>query len=255
MSADWIKFEFDTFEKPEVLQMANELGIPEQHVVGCLLAVWGWFNRHTLDGTCNAASVTDVTLDRFTGVTGFSKVMEKVGWLERKDGIVRMPNFHVHNSNCAKKRALTTKRVAAHRSNAASVTSALPEKRRIYNPPNPPTSRKHTPASKIAEDWQPNARSLDWLKSEGLNVGDIRRLVVMFRNYFLETGKKYANWDLAFQRNPVVKAEIAKLKRSGNNGTANAKFSQSEIQAAAKPGETWDQVIRRLQQELQKRGQ
>jgi len=50
------------------------------------------------------------------------------------------------------------------------------------------------------------------------------------------------------------KREKEKRQQKGR-GPSGGKFTEAEIQAAAKPGETWDQVIRRLQQELQKRGQ
>jgi len=71
------------------------------------------------------------------------------------------------------------------------------------------------PARKIPVDWQPNERSLSWLASQGVNGVDSSRLVVMFRAYWLETEGKRSNWDLTFQRNPVVKGEIFKLKRTG----------------------------------------
>lgn len=70
-------------------------------------------------------------------------------------------------------------------------------------------------ARKIPSNWQPNERSLEWLRSEGvLNRADISRLVVSFRDFWIETGTRRANWDLVFRRNPVVKTEITKIRRA-----------------------------------------
>jgi hypothetical protein len=96
-----------------------------------LWKVWSWADAHTLDG--NAIRVTDVTLDRFTLVTGFADALRKVGWLEGRDGLLTFPRFAEHNGQTAKNRAETKERVAKHR-NAKSVTDVtekpLPEKRR-----------------------------------------------------------------------------------------------------------------------------
>lgn len=107
--------------------MAELLGLPELHVVGCLWKVWSWADQNTVDG--NAICVTDVTLERYTGVTGFAYAMREVGWLKGENGALCLPNFEEHNGQTAKKRAQTQVRVAKHR-NAPSVTKALPEKRR-----------------------------------------------------------------------------------------------------------------------------
>tara|TARA_R100000781_G_scaffold86921_2_gene53492 strand:+ start:134 stop:679 length:546 start_codon:yes stop_codon:yes gene_type:complete len=143
MAGDWIKFEVDTFDKPEVWALAQELCLPVDAVVGKLLRVWSWFDAHTEDG--NAPSVTTTLLDHRVGVTGFCQALVNVGWMHLDDSHVSLPNFERHNGQSAKKRALTAKRVADHRkrtSNGKSVTRE--EKRRIEKittptliPPNP----------------------------------------------------------------------------------------------------------------------
>lgn len=141
MAGDWIKLDTHIFDKPEVVAIADELGEPETHVVGCLAWVWAWFDRHTEDG--NAASVTKAFLNRRVGVTGFAEAMEKVGWLEATNNGLIMPNFDAHNGKSAKKRAVTARRVANHKAkkgNAEVTQEALPreEKRRINSPPKAP---------------------------------------------------------------------------------------------------------------------
>jgi hypothetical protein len=143
MAGDWLKFEANTPEKPEVLAITIELGYEDPDLtVGKLLKVWRWFDQHTVNG--NASNVTSSLLDRLIGVTGITKAMANVGWLIINDTGLTLPNFDRHNGKTAKDRALTAKRVASHKAskngNGASVTSALPreEKRREDNKYIPP---------------------------------------------------------------------------------------------------------------------
>ena len=134
----WIKFDKATSDKPEVFAMASALRIDPDAVVGKLLRVWGWFDEHTTDG--NAANVTSALLDRQAGLSGFADAMLVVGWLTEELGTLSLTNFDRHNGETAKARALTAKRVATHRgkSNAGSVTHALPrEEKSISKPLNP----------------------------------------------------------------------------------------------------------------------
>lgn len=127
MAGDWLKMELEISDKPEVHYIANALNLDPDAVVGKLIRVWAWFNKHTTDG--NGVGVTYLLLDRITSVTGFGEMMCLAGWLEQRDKVLHMPNFDRHNGESAKKRALTAKRVSKLR-NAPSVTQALPEKRR-----------------------------------------------------------------------------------------------------------------------------
>lgn len=127
MAGDWMKIELELPDKPEVHSIANTLEMDSDCVVGKLVRVWQWFDKHTTNG--NALGVTYSLLDRITGVTGFGEAMIKVGWIEQNDNILTMPKFDRHTSASAKTRALTNKRVLKIR-NGASVTLALPEKRR-----------------------------------------------------------------------------------------------------------------------------
>ena len=131
MAGDWIKMRCNLDTDWRVIQIASQLEMSELHVVGCLWKLWTWADQNTADG--NAVSVTDVTLDRFTGVTGFASSMRNVGWLTGENYQITFPNFVEHNGSTAKKRAKTQQRVSKHR-NARNVTDvtlkALPEKRR-----------------------------------------------------------------------------------------------------------------------------
>lgn len=119
MAGDWIKMRTNLDADPRVVKIADTLGKPELYVVGMLWKVWSWADAHTLDG--NGICVTSVTLDRFTGVKGFAKSLEEVGWLEEKNGKISFPRFGEHNGKTAKKRMETYERVKKHR-NEKSVT-------------------------------------------------------------------------------------------------------------------------------------
>ncbi len=139
MAGDWIKFEVATPDKPEVWQMSEDLNIDADAVVGKLLRVWVWFDQHSEEG--NAVSVSKKLLDRLVGVTGFCDSMLGAGWMVEEGKEIFLPNFHRHNGKTAKNRALTAKRVAAHKvktnanGNAPLTPAPLPkeEKRREEN--------------------------------------------------------------------------------------------------------------------------
>jgi len=165
MAGDWLKFEVNTPEKPEVLAITIEMGWDDPDLtVGKLLRVWRWFDQHTQEG--NAANVTPALLDRVIGVTGFCQAMVNVGWLSINDDGVSLPNFDRHNGSTAKKRVMTAKRVAKHKANAkgnaegnaASVTTALPREDidiDINNPPNPPAGGESPQDEKPKRERKP----------------------------------------------------------------------------------------------------
>lgn len=136
MAGDWLKMEANTPDKPEVFEIAAQLGITTAEAFGRLFLVWRFFDQHTEDG--NGVNVSTPYLDHIAGVTGFASAMKGVHWLEGEeaDGYgLKLPNFDRHNGKTAKSRALTAKRVATHKQrsgNAPLTQSALPreEKRR-----------------------------------------------------------------------------------------------------------------------------
>lgn len=133
MAGDWLKFDKSTPDKPEVFEIASQLQIDPDSVVGKLMRVWSWFDSHTEDG--NALRVTPALLDRCAGHAGFVAAMQLVGWMVIENGGCRLPKFDRHCGATAKKRALGKNRTEKSRSSNAvsvtpSVTEALPEKRR-----------------------------------------------------------------------------------------------------------------------------
>ncbi len=136
MAGDWIKMRTNLDSDPRIVVIAGMLSLTELHVVGCLWKLWAWADEHTIDG--NDIRVTEATLDRFTGVSGFAAALRCVGWLDGVDHSLSFPRFEEHNGQTAKNRSLTAKRVAKHRKNESAnrnsgvTTVALPreEKKR-----------------------------------------------------------------------------------------------------------------------------
>jgi hypothetical protein len=122
----WIKMRTDLRDDPAVIGIADILGIEEDTVVGKLHRLWSWADSQTFDG--KADNVKAAWIDRYLGREGFADALVTVGWLEISDAGIAIPNFERHNGETAKKRALTAKRVAKHKSNtnADSVSEALP---------------------------------------------------------------------------------------------------------------------------------
>jgi len=122
MAGDWLKIEHTTPDKPEIVHMADILGVDQNAVVGACLRLWIWADQQTSTG--NALSVTRKWLDRLMQVNGAADAMIDVGWLTGVDGDLTLTNYERHNGKPAKTRAQTASRVKKSRSecNAPSVT-------------------------------------------------------------------------------------------------------------------------------------
>lgn len=116
----WIKIRVRIHEDPAVIRMAIALDKSENEIVGALVKLWAWATDNLVDG--NASSVTESWLDRYTGVTGVTKVLCEVGWLVKESNGYSFPNWERHLSNGAKERGEVAKRVRKHRAGNASVT-------------------------------------------------------------------------------------------------------------------------------------
>lgn len=131
MAGDWIQMQKATAFKPEILRIATDLGCSVGDAFLLCFRFWCWCDDQLVDG--NAPGVTPEMLDALLGRAGFCAALLKVDWLQVRSGSLVVPHFDRHLSESAKKRGLSGKRQAEFRSrksNAHSVTSALPEKRR-----------------------------------------------------------------------------------------------------------------------------
>lgn len=172
MASSWIKVEVITPDKPEIFQIAEILNIDPDAVLGKLVRIWAWADQQTVDG--NAGSVTKGVLDRIAFITGFADALIAVGWLAYDGNKLILPNFERHNGESSKKRALTNRRVAAHRKNEThkvtqpALQKALPEEEEEEEvkdkiPPNPPRGRE--PKKSYPYPEQLNAEAWDEWKA------------------------------------------------------------------------------------------
>lgn len=162
MAGDWIPIRCNLLNDPAVIAVAAATGLDEYAVAGRLLKLWAWANEHTTDG--NARGVTEKWIDRFVSAECFANGLISAGWLLIEDGKVVFPNFDRWNSQSAKARVLTAKRVANYRSqngNGRNVTTALAkeEKRREEETPLPP--ELNTPTFRESwKAWQTHRREI-----------------------------------------------------------------------------------------------
>lgn len=174
MASSWIKVEVITPDKPEIFQIAEILNIDPDAVLGKLVRIWAWADQQTVDG--NAGCVTKGVLDRIAFITGFADALIAVGWLAYDGNKLILPNFERHNGESSKKRALTNRRVAAHRKNEtqkvtlAALQKALPEEEEEEEeevkdkiPPNPQRGRE--PKKSYPYPDQLNAEAWDEWKA------------------------------------------------------------------------------------------
>jgi hypothetical protein len=192
MAGDWMKIELELPDKPEVHSMAGILNIDPDAVVGKLIRVWQWFDKHTTDG--NAYGVTFSLPDRISGVIGFGEAMMFVGWLEQKDKTLTMPKFDRHTSKSAKTRALTAKRVSDHKiksnaeGNGTSVSGALPREEKRRDKEN--NKRNFPDQFEISDANKTFATN---------NSLDIEFEFEQFKNHHIANGTKFIDWNAAFR--------------------------------------------------------
>lgn len=122
MAGDWIKMRSNLWDDPRVARLCDLTGQTEAAVIGGLYWLWAMADQHSVDGVLEGLSLGQV--DRKTGIKGFGQALEAVGWLDVEGDSLRIPEFESHNGTSAKKRALTARRVAAHKAsgNAADVS-------------------------------------------------------------------------------------------------------------------------------------
>ena len=136
MASDWIKMRPELLREPEVIGIARRLSVSREHVVGCLLCVWGVADAHAVSRPCpddngttegHLSRYCPADIDREAGLAGFAVAMIDVGWLvEHEDG-VSFPEWDVHNSRSAKTRACEQKKKARQRGNVPVASRSCPD--------------------------------------------------------------------------------------------------------------------------------
>lgn len=137
MPGDWIKMREDLHEDPAVLQIAQELEVRPETVVGMCHRFWGWVSRQCHDGS--VTGVTLVSLGSVIGLSGFPELLVRVGWLEYDDSdpqspVIHIPKFERHLSEGAKARALASERQRNARRHAKNEQTSRSERDEIVTP-------------------------------------------------------------------------------------------------------------------------
>ena len=88
MAGDWIKMRCDLATDPAVIQIASDLNLDEDTVVGKLHRLWSWANQQTKNGN---ACVTHVFVNRFLRTEGFAEAMARAQKLLAQAGKYPLP--------------------------------------------------------------------------------------------------------------------------------------------------------------------
>lgn len=135
MAGDWIKLETGTPFKPEILRIAETLGLDRRTAFGIVAEFWCWLDQNCSDGKVTHLSLQSI--DAVTQTPGFAHAYSEVGWgkLNLSTGTLTIKHWDRHNGKSAKTRALSQERMKRKRY-ADSVTNREPEKRReeLYKP-------------------------------------------------------------------------------------------------------------------------
>lgn len=197
----WIKLEKSVESDPRVLRLAKKLqrlcnadALPGVTLaVGALARLWMFADSHIRED--DRIDISPADLDDWIGITGFCDAMPD-DWLRVVDeNTVELPGFQEHNGVKAKKRALTQRRVAQHRSSkkredvTACNADALPDqdqdqdhihthtRARGREGEAPPPIDGHAEFLRIQAAYPEFAGRQDWLTAEHycVNLVDQKR--------------------------------------------------------------------------------
>lgn len=134
--AAWMPMRLDLGDDPRVARLARMLSVSRFEVVGRLHDLWSWAQRHTADGRLEHTTLDDLN-DRAAD-TRWGDALLAVGWVEvdAQTGAVTLPRWETWNSNNAKQRVQTARRVANKRDRDADPPA----------PPSPPDTPTSTSA-------------------------------------------------------------------------------------------------------------
>lgn len=120
MAGDWIKMRGNLWDDPRVSRVCDLTDCGEAQAIGGLYWLWNTADQHTENGIL--PGLTSRQIDRKTGIQGFAAALIAIGWIVDLPEGISIVRFEEHNGASAKKRAVTAKRVANHRSSNDDVT-------------------------------------------------------------------------------------------------------------------------------------
>lgn len=206
MAGDWIKIEHATPMKPELLTIAEFLGISRRESLGLFVDYCIWLDQN-LDESRNGlvTQVSRKSLEETLQCSGFAALLEKVKWAYFDDEARTMTVLHweFHNGNTAKTRAQTQKRAKRFRNAARNddvTQTALPEKRRVI--------KKYIRKCALPTDFCISDQVRSWAAEKG--HGQLEQHLASFVGKAKANGYKYADWDQAFMN--AIRDNWAKIE-------------------------------------------
>ena len=118
MAKNFVLIRVGLHETAEVLGIAATLGIPAQHVVGCLSRVWSWA-RDEMDES-GTVRVPENVIDGLAAVPGFAAAMKAQQWLSADETSVTFPHPQRWITRDAVKRAQSRQRAERKRARDAT---------------------------------------------------------------------------------------------------------------------------------------
>jgi len=127
MAGDWIKVQYSTPEKPEMLAVSTKLGLDPDAVFAAWFRIWKWADAN-LSRNGHARNVTMSQLDRVAGVTGIAQAFADEGWIQGGNEGLVFVNFDRHNGKSAKERALAADRKREERDEVPKMSRSQRDK-------------------------------------------------------------------------------------------------------------------------------
>ena len=87
--------------------------------------------------------------------------------------------------------------------------------------------------SRCPPDWEPDAKSREWIESFGLSVEEARPAIIEFREYWSNRTTKRANWQRSFNKNGKVEGTLIRLRDAKTKRITNPRWSGPEPTGAA----------------------
>lgn len=115
-SANWMKVQKHTPDKPEIRHIARRCGCGLGDAFLAWFKVYTYFDETTADGSIAFFAPEDV--DDIGGLPGLGKAMTDVGWLIFDSSGCTIVNWDRHNGTSAKRRAVEAERQARLRDEA-----------------------------------------------------------------------------------------------------------------------------------------
>lgn len=205
--------------------MAARLGIPSEHVAGCLLRWFIWLDQQSRDGHVRVTQLS--AIDTVVRHAGFGQALAEIGWVQVVDKGVKVTNWDRHNGKGSKIRALTTDRKRKQRHGNVTPESRKKrdqrreEKIRSHSPTENEKAPPRTPLGPMPKEFterfiETDEGILGWNDEKGYDRGHLGLHYEYFKLAVEKTDLRYAGmkgWTAAFKK--AVREDWAGIRKRG----------------------------------------